>query len=53
MRQELRDTQLYSGPGDLLYCPGAEEVLSRDEVMEATGAIVTSLAVIATRTICR
>lgn len=35
VRQELRDTQLYSGPGDLLYCPGAEEVLSRDEVQES------------------
>ena len=53
MRQELRDTQLYSGPGDLLYCPGAEEVLSRDEVRQATGTMVTYTTVTATRTVWR
>jgi len=35
VRQELRDTQLYASHGELLYCHGIRDILSRDEVDDA------------------
>jgi len=35
VRQEVKATQLYSAPGQILNCPGLDAVLGRDEVDEA------------------